>query len=271
MEKEELEIVEERDEDEMMSNEAFDLIADLNSTVAYGESLGVFTPKEAADWYAGIDACVKVSHLRGLMPYLDRFIASGEARLRQLEKAANSTLLTASEQRGYLNQADSLTYGAKGLLISEIKSLIKELDVLRNRLLAVLSQKKMAATDQSSFISKFYSASANSKSSVVSEAENVSITESSAQIITEEPVDPDPPTAKTETAESTIVPKDPKADYIGLIEHYSKHDQFSQAADLLEASSRYFNLIEYRALLKRIEKAKLAKEIPDLQAFLRAA
>ena len=176
MEKEGVETIER--EDEMMSNEAFDVAADLNSTVSYGESLGVFTTKEAAEWYTGIDACTKVSHLRGLMPYLNRVIASGEARLRQLEKAVDSDLLTASEQRGYINEANGISYQAKGQLIEEVKSIVKELKDLRSRLLSILSQKKIDTADKSELIDKFYSASSHSKSGVVKEAENLRVTES---------------------------------------------------------------------------------------------
>ncbi|MFA5270685.1 MAG: hypothetical protein WC400_03725, partial [Patescibacteria group bacterium] len=266
----ELEIVEQ--EDEMMSNEALNLAADLSSTVAYGESLGVFTPKEAMDWYVGIDDCHKVSHLRGLIPYLNKFIASGEARLRQLERAADSDLLTAAEQRGYINEADGITYHAKGQLIVEIKNLVARLESLRTRLLSILNQKKIRSDEKSALINKFYSASANSKDSVISEAENIRIVEEPAETIVEKSATTsDQPKTKLELAEPTSPLKDPKAECLNLVELYLRHDQFSQAADLVEASNYHFNLAEYRALLKRIEKVRVAKEIPDLRAWLKAA
>jgi hypothetical protein len=270
MEKEDVEIEGRERGDEMMSAEAANLLSELNSEIAYGEVLGVFTSKEASKWYAGADACAKIEHLYGLLRYLSRFIASGEARLRQLERAADNELLTGSEQRGYLNEAYRSTYQAKGRLIEEIKGLIRELEKLKAQLISILGQKNIPTSEKSLLISKFYSSSAAGKSSVVSDAENIRIEEPVGQK-SEEPAAPDQPSAELEVIEPLPVVKDPKAECLSWVEHYLKHDQFSQAADLVEASSRHFNLMEYRALLKRIEKAKLAKEIPDLQALLRAA
>jgi hypothetical protein len=265
----ELELVE--SEDEMMSGEASGLLAELNSEIAYGESLGVFTPKEANDWYAGAAACTKIAHLEGLLGYIDRFVASGQARLNKLGQTVDNDLLTSGEQISYLNEADSISYEAKGQLISKISGLIKELQSLKSDLISMLNKKKVEANDKAALISKFYSSSATSKGSVVSEAEKIRETEELVEIKTNKPTITDRPSIQPEIVEPPAIFKDPKADCLDLVEQYFKHNQFSQAIDLVEASSRYFNLAEYRALLKRIEKARLAKEIPDLQTLLRAA
>jgi len=263
-------------EDEMMSSEAFDLAADLNSTVSYGESLGVFTPKEAMEWYVGIDACRKVSHLRGLIPYLNKFIASGEARLRQVEKAANSDLLTAAEQHGYANEASGITYQAKGQLVEEIKSLVSELRSLRSRLISILDKKPLDTADKSRLISQFYSASATGKNRVVGEAESTPDIDTKKSTIAEKTERSAAATntlapSQLELVEQTVSPKDPKSECLTLVDLYLRHKQFRQAADLAEASSRYFNLAEYRALLKQIDTAKIKAEVPELRALLQAA
>lgn len=259
-------------EDEMMSAEADALLSELNSEIGYGESLGVFNPSEAAEWYAGAEACVKIAHLEGLLSYIDKFIASGQARLAKLEKTIDNDLLTSSEQLSYLSEGQNISYEDKGQLISEIDSLIKKLQDLKSELINLLNKKDVAASDKGSLISKFYSSSATSKSSVVSEARNVRV-EEPAEPIVKNSVNStiDQPAAKLEVVEPLAIPKDPKADCLNLVERYFQHSQFSQAADLVETSSRHFNLAEYRALLKRIEKAKLAKEIPELQTQLKTA
>ncbi|MBN2585506.1 hypothetical protein JXA59_02565 [Patescibacteria group bacterium] len=269
MEKEEIEIVEQ--EDEMMSHEASALLSQLNSEISYGESLGVFTPSEAAEWYAGADACTKIFHLEGLLSHIDRFVASGLARLSKLEKTVDNDLLTSGEQVSYLNDGHSASYQGKGQLISEITGLIKRLESLKSSLLSTLNQKNISASDKSSLINKFYSASADSKSEVISTAENIRIAEEPAEAMPKKSVTADQPIIKAEAIEPLVAPKDPKTDCLALVEQYFTHNQFDQAIDLVEASNRHFNLVEYRSLIKRIEKAKLAKEIPALQAWLKAA
>ena len=261
----------EEQQDEMMSSEAYSLLSELNSDIASGESLGVFTPSEAAEWYAGADACTKISHLAGLLSYIDRFIASGLARLAKLENTVENDLLTSGEQSSYLNDGHRASYAGKAALISEIKNLVRGLESKKADLIRVLNKKNIDASDKSSMIGKFYSASANSKSNVVSEAENIRITEEPIEVKSERPKTLEQSPVKSEMTELPAPPKDPKAECFKWVDHYLAHEQFSQASDLVEASSRYFNLAEYRSLLKRIEKAKLTKEIPALQALLRAA
>jgi len=266
------ELIDIAEQEEMMSAEAANLLSGLNSEIAYGEVLGVFTSKEASEWYTGAEACTKIEHLRGLLGYIGKFIASGEARLRQLEQAADNELLTGSEQRGYLNEAYRSTYQAKGRLVEEIKGLIKELEKLKTQLVSILGQKNIPASEKSDLINKFYSVGAGSKSSVVKEAAVTNPVAERVEQVAAETKAADGAEPKLEVVESPIPTKrEPKGDCTELVEHYLKHDQFSQAADLVEASSRHFNLAEYRGLLKRIERAHLAKEIPDLQAWLKAA
>lgn len=268
MEREELEVVE---GEEMLSAEASNLLSELNSEIAYGEVLGVFTPKEAMEWYAGADACTKTAHLRGLLGYIGKFIASGEARLQKLAQAVDNDLLTASEQRGYLSEAHGSTYQAKGRLIEEVRSLLRELRSVESQLTSILNRKNIPASAKGGLINKFYSASSNSKSSVVKEAETISVVEerpgATSEKINAGNIEFEPKTGELPAA----IKKDPKRDCLELAERYMERGQFSRAADLVEASNRYFNLVEYRGLLKRIDKARLAKEIPELQTGLKAA
>lgn len=268
--KEELEIVEQ--EDEMISAEMANLLSSLNSEIAYGEALGVFTPKEASEWYAGAAACTKIAHLRELLDrHIGKVIASGEARLRKLEQTVDNDLLTASEQLGYLNAAQRTSYQEKGQLIEDIKDLLKELANLRLQLIAALDKKKIPASEKGNLINKFYSADANHKSAVAKEAEIIELIENKPEQIAKEKTI-ETPNPALETAEPAVeIKKDPKTECLDLVELYLEHSRFRQAADLIEASSRYFNLVEYRGWLKKIEKARLAKEIPELMMELGAA
>jgi len=248
-------------EEILLPEEIAILRAEMSSKINEALDLGVFTSKEADLWHQGFEACKRLSHMEGLIDIIDNFVASGLSVVSKIENLLNTQLLNSEDKNQWRDKTDIANYPEKKQIIDELKNIIKEIKLLQTKLLIVITTKNIPDQQQNQIIDKFHSANESDKKDIVQETKNITIEtakQAKARVSKPEPINEsflnDDKTQLVTPEEPSASPKDK---CLNIIETHLKSNQFKDARNILRYSQGMFNLREYNALLKKIDRQEI--------------
>ena len=233
------------------------LRAEMYSEISYAVSLGVFTDSEASEWKNGFEACTEISHMENLIDIIDSFVASGLAVVGKIEDLLDSELITEIEKNQWRNMTESASFDEKKDMIYELKSVIKKIEVLKQKLITTLDKKGIESNQKETLLKKFVASDDISREKIIKKAEQLKV-----KVVSNTKKPSIEKNNQISEAEKNLKIK---TKYQEAITYYLETSKFKTARKILENGRKYFLFGEYSSISESIDVKEIQATKKDIK------